>query len=114
MTIDLQGQRLAALPDDNAMVLSSEINHVVGPVPTLLARPEGRRMLLVTADRGGWRIALANRTVSMPGAELPAASVTDGSGAAYLVAGESMRLSGPAQVTVRAYASDSVLTYWWL
>ncbi len=114
MTIDLQGQRLSALHDDDATVLSSEVNHVVGMVPTLLARPVGRRELILTTDRGGWRLALGDRTASMPGDELPAASVTDGSGAAYLAAGKSMRLSGPAQVTVRAYASDSVLTYWWL
>ena len=50
----------------------------------------------------------------MPGAEFPAASLTDGSGVAYLAAGRSMTLSGPSQVTVRAYASDSVLTFWWL
>jgi hypothetical protein len=66
------------------------------------------------ADRGGWRLALGDRTASMPGDEFPATSQTDGSGTAYLAGGTSTRLSGPGQVTVRAYAADSVLTYWWL
>jgi hypothetical protein len=114
MTMDLQGQRLGAPHDDKGTVLSSEVNHVVGTVPCLLARPVGRRQLILMADRGGWRLALGDRTASMPGAELPAAAVIDGSGAAYLAGGESMRLSAPAWVTVRAYAADSVLTYWWL
>jgi hypothetical protein len=114
MTMDLHGQRNAAPNDDGSMVLGSEINHVVGMAPTLLARPPGRRVLHLTADKGGWRMALGDRTASMPGDEFPATSLIDGSGAVYLAAGKSMTLSGPSQVTVRAYANDSVLTFWWL
>lgn len=112
--MDLHGQHNAAPHDDGSMVLGSEINHVVGTAPTLLARPPGRRALRLMADKGGWRMALGDRTASMPGNEFPAASLTDGSGVAYLASGASMMLSGPSQVTVRAYASDSVLTFWWL
>lgn len=114
MTMDLHGQRNAAPNEDGTALLPSEINHIVGPAPTLLARPPGRRVLHLMADKGGWRMALGDRTASMPGDEFPAASLTDGSGVAYLAAGRSMTLSGPSQVTVRAYASDSVLTFWWL
>jgi hypothetical protein len=114
MTMDLHGQRNGAPSDDATTVLASEINHVVGTAPTLLARPPGRHVLRLMTDKGGWRLALGDRTASMPGDEFPAASLTDGSGAAYLAGGRSMTLSGPSQVTVRAYASDSVLTFWWL
>lgn len=114
MTMDLHGQRNAAPSDDGSTVLASEINHVVGTTPTLLARPAGRRVLRLMADKGGWRVALGDRTASMPGVEFPAASLTDGSGVAYLATGRSMTLIGPSQVTVRTYASDSVLTFWWL
>lgn len=114
MTMDLHGQRNAGPPDDGTVVLASEINHVVGTAPALLARPPGRRVLHLMADKGGWRLALGDRTASMPGDEFPAASLTDGSGLAYLAGGRSMTLTGPSQVTVRAYVNDSVLTFWWL
>ena len=114
MTMDMHGQRNAAPDGDGSMVLGSEINHVVGTAPMVLARPPGRRVLHLMADKGGWRMALGDRTASMTGDEFPAASLIDGSGAAYLAAGKSVTLSGPSQVTVRAYASDAVLTFWWL
>ena len=114
MTMDLHGQRTAAPHDVRSTVLASEINHVVGTTPTLLARPPGRRVLHLMADKGGWRLALGDRTASMPGDEFPVTSLTDGTGVAYLAAGRTMTLTGPSQVTVRAYASDSVLTFWWL
>ena len=114
MTTDLQGQRVPALEECGAMALAGELGHVVGTNPTLLARPADKRMLVLMADRGGWRVALGDRTATMPTDEQPAASVTDGSGAAYLAAGAALRLAGPARLTVRAYAADSVLTYWWL
>lgn len=112
--MDLHGQRSATLGHDGDIVLASEVDHVVGMAPTLLARPLGRRVLHLMADRGGWRISPGDRLASMPALEFPAASVADGSGAAYLAAGKDARVSGPGQVTVRAYAADSVLTFWWL
>ena len=70
--MDLHGQRNAAPDDDGSMVLGSEINHVVGTAPTLLARPPGRRVLHLMADKGGWRMALGDRTASMPGRSMRA------------------------------------------
>ena len=112
--MDLHGQRLAPLEDEGGTVLASEISHVVGTAPTLLERPPGSRALYLMADRGGWRLALGDRLASMPADEFPAASLADGTGASYLAGGTGMRLSGPSHVTVRAYAADSVLTFWWL
>lgn len=114
MTANLEGQRVPALEDGGVMALADELNHVVGTGPALLARPAGKRTLVLMADKGGWRIALGDRTASMPADEQPSASVADGSGAAYLTGGARVRLAGPTRLTVKAYAADSVLTYWWL
>jgi hypothetical protein len=114
----LVGQRVPSPETLGCLPLSSDVNHVVGTTATKITKPAGKMILVIVADKGGWRYAVTDRSGSgtndMPAAEFPVASVTDGTGAMHLGPGGSQLLPGPSTTTVKGYAADSVLTYYWL
>ena len=111
-----QSQRIMALDDIQNLPLANDVNAVYGQAATLLTAPAGARLLVLNADKGTWRYALGDRTSSpaMPGTALPGAAITDGSGAMMLKEGDRIVLPGPRYLTVKGYAADSALTYYWV
>jgi hypothetical protein len=105
----LQAEQIGCLP------VSDAINHVYGSTATLLEKPTGKHTLVLVADKGGFRLRVGDYVASgMPSTEYPAAGVTNGSGALYLGQGGVLVMPGPSDVTVKGYAADSVLTYYWI
>ena len=114
---DLLGQRIPTPEDIGVLPLSDAIGHVVGTTETYLAKPAGKHVLCLFADKNGFRIRLGDfHSAGMPSTEFPVASVTvaTGTGAMYLAQGASMSLPGPNGITVKGYDPASVLTYYWL
>lgn len=116
MSAHAQSQRIMALDDIQNLPLAADVNAVYGQTATLLTAPVGARLLVLNADKGTWRYALGDRTSSpaMPSTALPAASITDGTGAMMLGEGDRIVLPGPKFVTVKGYAADSALTWYWV
>lgn len=110
------GQRL--IPVENIgdiKPISDEINSVVGDTATLIEKPEGNFVALVLmSDNGSFRVRLGDKTAEMPATEFPAASVSDGTSGLLLGPGWWTTLPAPSAVTVKGYAADSVLTYYWI
>ncbi|CAO3460807.1 hypothetical protein [Azospirillum argentinense] len=113
--MSLLGQPVPEPVEVGSLPLSHAINHIVGAVTFLLERPAGAKHLVLAADRGGWRVRVgAFGADAMPATEYPAGVVNNGTGAYYLPAGSAVTIPAPGLVTVRGYAADSVLTYYWL
>lgn len=100
-----------------AVVLGDEINHLVGTTPLLIAASTDARqcMLVVSAERGNFRIAQGDR-ISAPPGEFPGASVNDGSGWMLLPEGAAipfpMPETGRMPFSLVGFAADSVASYW--
>lgn len=62
---------------------------------------------------GSGTITIADGT-AVSATEFPAASVTDGSGSVYIPDKGNLIMYGIQECTVRGYAADSVLTYYWI
>lgn len=113
---DLGGQRVLPAEALGALPIPDTVDCVVGATATLLTRPTNARTALVLlCDKGGFRVRLGDYHASgMPGAINPGASVTDGSAGVLVAEGASVVLGAPEKITVKGYAADSVLTYYWL
>lgn len=112
------GQRIISVEDMGALALSDEVNAVVGTSATKITKPTGAlkaKALVLMSDKGGFRVRRGDFVSSgMPTVEYPTVSVTDGTGGLYIPSGGFVILPAPDQVTVKGYAADSVLTYYWL
>jgi hypothetical protein len=100
--------------DVGEVPLDAEVNHVVGTTATTLTRPANAKFLVLAADKNAFRLR-KGAGASMPAQALPAASVTDGTGALYLPEGKTVTLPvfDTTAVTVKGYDAGSVLTYYW-
>jgi hypothetical protein len=111
------GQYKMTPVDLGALPLSDQVNHIVGTAVTLITKPtwtNGRPSgLVLLSENGGFRVAVGDRTATMPTLETPAATVADNTGTLYLGHGGKIVLPGPDTVTIKGYAADSVLTYYW-
>ena len=109
-TVEYQPDLIGALP------LAGGVNAVVGVTPTLLTRPNTAKFLVLMTDRCGFRIRRGNFVSSgMPADEMPAASITDGTGGIYVREGGSVVLSANVPLfTAKGYTAGSVLSYFFI
>lgn len=114
---DLQGQ---VIPNPSldvpVIVVGDEVNAHRGRTAKLLAKPSGKRLLVLMADNGNFRARLGDKTGAgeMPSTYIPESSVTDGSGGVFIPEGRTVTLHAPANITVKGYTDDAVLTYYYL
>jgi hypothetical protein len=115
MAQNWRSQRKAEADEVGAITLAEDVYTVYGSTATKLTRPAGTTMLVLHADKGGWRLRMGDRvSAGMPSAVDPGAAITDGTGAIKLKEGDRLVLTAPAEVTVKAYNATDALTYYWL
>ena len=109
-----EGQTVLSVHDLGLMAVSDRVYHAYGAVTQVLAKPADASSLVLIAEKGTWRTRVGFHAGAMPASATVGAVVADGSGSILLAEGVMMALPAPANVTVRGYAADSVLTYYWL
>lgn len=117
----LESQLIIEPQQAGAIALSDDVNHrvtVAAPEELLISNPGGKKMLVLVAETGTWRMGVGDRTATgdndMPGVAAPAANVTDGTGTYPLVEGKDIVLPAVDNITVEAYNIGDTLTYFWL
>lgn len=117
---DIGGSELPTLDRAGALAISELIYHIVGTTPTYVEKPleedGGAKFLFLFADRGNWRIRTGDDySGAMPGTEFPSATeLVNGTGGLLLREGAGLLISAPANFTVKGYAANSVLTFYWM
>lgn len=114
--MDYHKQRVISLEAAGAIALASEIQAAVGTTHILALKPTTfvPRFLVMAADKGNWRVRVGDWTGEGDPDEFPASSITDGTSALLIAEGRSLVIPAPDAVTLKGYAADSVLTYYWV
>lgn len=111
---NLLGQRVVSIDDAEAVAISNEVNVVYGQTATLLTKPAYATMLVLHPVKGDWNIRVGNVTGAMPAAFLPGAAVSDGTAGYPIKEGTRLTMPAPATLSVKGYAADSALTYYYV
>lgn len=114
--MSLQGGRRISPEAAGAVALSDTIKAVVGTTAVAITKPVGDfKLLCLQAAKGDWAIRLGDfHTSGMPAAAVPSVAVTDGTGGWRIPEGRELVIPCTGTVTVKGYASDSALSYFWL
>ena len=112
------GAMIPTQNESHIMPLSATINALVGTVSTLLTKPTGATWLVLFADKGGFRVRQGDHSATgdniMPATLVPAASVSDGSVGLACNVGQTLALPAGNKFTIKQYAADSCVTYYWV
>ena len=102
-------------PQDVGAIPIGSVNVLVGTDPTLINPTDTDQydVIALSVAKGNFNVSAGDRTSSMPTSELPTASDLAGTGALFLREGTVLVLAmPPAGLTIKGYAADSVLNYW--
>jgi hypothetical protein len=91
------------------------VNVVYGSTALKLTKPAGKSLLVVASRKGDWNVRLGDQTAGgMSAAFLNGAAITNGSGGWPIKDGTEKTFVVPVgDVTVKGYAADSELAYFW-
>ena len=115
--VDFSNTPRVRAEDVGVIPLSPAINCHYGSTSKLIEKSTGESILVLVARKGSWNIRLGDHSLTgdntMPTAYLAGAAVTNGTAGFPIAEGERLSLYAPSEMTIKAYAADSELVYWY-
>ena len=94
--------------------VTTDINHVVGNVKTVITNPDnGNEILVLRSEWGYWRYR-PDENLVVPEDFNPDASVSDGSGSVLIPHRGQLIVQAPRTFSVQGDQELACLTYWWV
>lgn len=113
--MSLQGQDIIDVQASGAVAVANTVDCCYGVEATLLTAPATAKHLVLIAQRGGFTLRLGDRVAAgMPAAFLPSADITNGTAGVPIPEGQTLVIPAPTLCTVKGYAADSALIYYFI
>jgi hypothetical protein len=113
--VTIPSQREFTADEVEVLAFPRTVNYVVGTTATKITKPTNATILVMSAVSGSFQTRNGDFVLSgMPGAFVPAATITNGSGGVPVYQGQILTIQAPPEITIKGYTTTDALMYYFL